>query len=202
LFKLSQSNSGFIISFEKESIPFPIAPQGEKINVDVWGDAILGEEVSPEVSRWISHRIGLNVKLVKNVQLRDVANSNHQIPFSDSGPYLLTSYSSLDLLNSKLEEPVKMDRFRPNIVVEGFDPHEEDTWKKIRIGDCVFEILKPCSRCKLPNVNQQTGVADRQLFQSLSQYRKTENGTVNFGVLLTLENESRLEVENAVSILL
>jgi len=201
MFKLSFAESGFNINYKGETVLLPFIPEGETTNVEVWGDSVQGTEVSEQISGWISDRIGSNVKLVKNMQLRMVENSEDHIPFSDSSPYLLIGTSSLDLLNSKLESPVKIDRFRPNLVVEGFDPHEEDTWERIKIGECVFRVLKPCPRCKIPNVNQETGVVDRQIIPVLNQYRKTENGTVNFGVHLILENGSTLEVGNTLSVL-
>lgn len=99
----------------------------------------------------------------------DWADPMHEVAFSDGFPYLLASQASLADINAMLEveglPPVSMVRFRPNIVVDGVDmkPWEEDGWDTISIcskltGHCSlqFDLVKPCSRCKIPSINPET----------------------------------------------
>lgn len=60
-------------------------------------------------------------------------------------------------LNSRLEDPVAPDQFRPNFVVKGASPYEEDTWGWIKIGDNIFKSVMPCTRCILTTVDFETG---------------------------------------------
>ena len=62
---------------------------------------------------------------------------------------------SLADLNGRLEEPLPMNRFRPNIVVAGGQPWEEDAWSSFEAAGAsteppvLFASVKPCSRCKV-----------------------------------------------------
>ncbi|WKX75303.1 MOSC domain-containing protein [Zobellia laminariae] len=80
---------------------------------------------------------------------------NDFISFSDISPIHLISEESLNDLNSKLESPVTIQNFRPNIVVSGCAAYEEDNWSSITIGDCEFEVtLKTPISVNLPQLTQ------------------------------------------------
>jgi uncharacterized protein YcbX len=109
------------------------------------------------------------------------------VSFADGYPFLLIGEASLADLNSRLSEPVPMNRFRPNFVVSGSEPFEEDTWKRIRIGSNEFHIVKPCARCVLTTVDQTTGQkTGKEPLKTLSEYRN-RNGNVLFGQNLIAE---------------
>ena len=59
------------------------------------------------------------------------------------------------------EYEIGMDRFRPNIVVKGCNPYEEDTWQRVRVGAVPLDVVKPCSRCQIPTTDQATGLRDQ-----------------------------------------
>lgn len=73
-------------------------------------------------------------------------------------------------LNHRIPEPVSVDNFRPNLVVSGCRPWEEDTWKSIRVGELIFDIVKPCGRCAVPTVNPATG-KHNQAFEPIRELR-------------------------------
>jgi uncharacterized protein len=79
-----------------------------------------------------------------------------------------------------LENKVKMDRFRPNIVFGGGEAFVEDSWKKIKIGEVTFQVVKPCARCVLTTIDQQTGVQSKEPLRTLASYRTRDN-KVYFG---------------------
>jgi len=201
-FHVSENESGFNIQFRGEHIYLPWTGNNdqneEKVTTNVWGDDVTGVEVSRDISHWISERLKANVRLLKNTDMRPVKNTTSRIPFSDSSPYLLMGTGSLKMLNKKLDKPVKMNRFRPNLVVDGFDAHEEDNWKRIQIGNCFFNFHRLCPRCSIPNINQESGQADQQVLKTLSEYRKADDGKVNFGIHVTLENEGTIQVGDKV----
>ena len=84
--------------------------------------------------------------------------------FPDGYPFLVTSETSLDSLNARLTEKgletVPMNRFRPNIVVDGETPFAERDWDRVATSGCDWKIgiRKPCKRCKVITVDQDSGV--------------------------------------------
>lgn len=82
------------------------------------------------------------------------------VSLADGFPLLITNAASLDALNEHIapDKKVTMDRFRPNIVLEGLDPFEEDMIKTIHIGDVQIDIAKPCARCKVTTIAQDKGI--------------------------------------------
>lgn len=123
-------------------------------------------------------------------QCRGRALPSDLTAFGDHASFLLIGSASLAELNRRLstagEQVVGMDRFRPNIVAETGRAHEEDAWRRIRIGGHDFEVLKLCTRCELPTVEQERGVVDPgyQPMKMLKSYRASGTCGVNFGVHL------------------
>ena len=102
------------------------------------------------------------------------------VSFADGMPYVLIGQSSLDDLNQRLNEPVQMDRFRPNMVFSGGEAYAEDQFKQLQIGKVGFQVVKPCGRCVLITVNQQTAEKGKEPLATLATYR-TVNNKVYFG---------------------
>lgn len=167
------------------SIPFVLA-DGPKVEVSIWDDQVEAQVVSEEIGAWFSEFIGFDVELVvmpetsqRKVDPRYAVNAE-SVSFADGMPYLIIGQSSLDDLNSRLEVPVPMDRFRPNLVFVGGQAFLEDELKKIRIGAIEFQIVKPCARCVLTTVDQTTGISGKEPLKTLASYRTIKN-KVMFG---------------------
>lgn len=173
---------------EKEKlilVPFEMA-NGPEIMVTIWDDQVLGKVVHPEISTWFSDYLGIEADLVvmpesshRKVDQR-YAVHGESVSFADGMPYLLIGQESLNDLNSRLERPVPMDRFRPNIVFSGGSPFLEDSLREIKIGEVEFQIVKPCARCIMTTVDQKTGKKGKEPLKTLSSYR-TINNKVYFG---------------------
>jgi uncharacterized protein YcbX len=103
-----------------------------------------------------------------------------RVSFADAYPLLLVGEGSLDDLNRRMEQPLPMNRFRPNLVVAGSGPFAEDGWKTIQVGSIVMDIVKPCDRCVTTTIDQATGIAGKDPLRTLAQFRKW-NGQVYFG---------------------
>jgi uncharacterized protein len=121
------------------------------------------------------------------------------VSFADAFPFMLISQASLNDLNSRLTEPVPMNRFRPNLVLEGCNAYEEDTWATVTIGSIGFRVAKPCSRCTVPTVNQETGIRAPEPILTLSSYR-IFGGKVYFGQNLTHNTQGMLTVGDKVHV--
>ena len=95
-----------------------------------------------------------------------------------------------------------MNRFRSNLVISGAEPYAEDKWKKISIGNNIFEIVKPCDRCSITTIDQQTGKRDgKEPLKTLAEYR-TVNGKVLFGQNMVGPGKGTISVGDKVEVLL
>ena len=178
-----------------------------EIEVEVWDDQVLAYEVNIKVNKWFTNQIGETVKLVRMGEAsgrkieQQFSIAGETVSFADSLPHLITNESSLKMLNDRLGHPIKMNRFRPNIVFDGIDPFEEDDWKKINIGEVVFKLVKSCPRCKMINVDPNTGKMDKnEPLLTLSSFRKFGSG-VHFGVNMIAENYGKISVGDTVDVI-
>jgi uncharacterized protein YcbX len=185
---------------------------GERIDTAVWGTAVTPLLASTEAHRWISAFLGSPHRLVH----MDAACArpmkagydgrygvdSDEVSFADGFPLLLISQASLALLNSKLAQPVPMLRFRPNLVVSGTSPHAEDQWRRIRVGECEFDVLKPCTRCVFTTVDFERGTRDPsgEPLRTLTTYRRSPDG-VTFGQNLIPRRLGRVRVGDTVEVL-
>ncbi|MCU0390584.1 MAG: MOSC domain-containing protein [Thermoflexibacter sp.] len=152
------------------------------LNVRIWNDVCKANLLRKEVSEWFGEILGTDCRLVKMAEDdnrlvdKDYAFRQEVVSFADAYPFLIIGQSSLDDLNTRLDNPVEMRRFRPNFVFEGGLPYEEDTWKKFTIGNVAFAGVKPCARCVLTTVNPEKGEIDsKEPLRTLSLYRKVGN---------------------------
>jgi uncharacterized protein YcbX len=182
-FKLSLSGEQFTVNFKGDCIHLPArAPVSQvPITAIVWKDTIEVYEVLGEYSRWFSQRLGINCRLVhfpeENQRLVDEKYriENDSVSLADGYPFLIIGQSSLDDLNTRLENPVSMNRFRPNLVFTGGTPFEEDRWRDFAIGKNRFIGVKPCGRCVLITVNQETAERGAEPLATLTTYRRMNN---------------------------
>lgn len=110
------------------------------------------------------------------------------LSLGDEAPYLLTTFASLDDLNKRLykrgQSPLDMRRFRPNIVVVGTRPWEEDAWKRIRVGKAEFWVWQRCARCVMTTIDRDSLERGPEPLKTLSEFRERANGCRNFGMHL------------------
>ncbi|MFN3330466.1 MAG: MOSC domain-containing protein, partial [Pyrinomonadaceae bacterium] len=133
-----------LIAFTKdETLRIPFEPESKKvISVKVWESEVSAQVYGDTINDWFSSILRVKCKLVKmldesvrKVNPKYAVSPHDEVSFADGYPFLLTNEASLADLNSRLEEPIPMNRFRPNLVVSGFEPFAEDSWKKIKIGE-------------------------------------------------------------------
>ena len=168
------------------TLPLTVSPDAspETLPVSIWDDdnvsAVL---VSTAADRWFSDALGKPCRLVfmpdSTRRPVDPAYARHDtlgqpsaVSFADGYPYLLIGQASLDDLNQRLPQPVGMARFRPNMVISGSLPYDEDAWQQFQIGDRTFYGVKPCSRCVLTTIDPATGQKGREPLHTLAQYRQ------------------------------
>ncbi|KAL3520307.1 hypothetical protein ACH5RR_018456 [Cinchona calisaya] len=170
------------------------AATADSVSVWEWSGSAFDE--GDEASKWFSDYLGKPSRLVRFNEVSEIRNvdpnyaSGYKVMFADKYPFLLVSQGSLVALNNLLKEPIPINRFRPNILVDGCEPFSEDLWKEIRIQKLTFNGVKLCSRCKIPTINQETAIPNSEPTETLKKFRsdkvlrpskKTQGTTVYFG---------------------
>ena len=183
-----------------------VQPVGRTLSVRVWRDKCTAASVGEEADAWFSAFLGETVRLVflpaGSRRPVDPAFGRHEdeVGFADGFPFLLIGRSSLADLASRMQADLSMQRFRPNLVVDGGAAYAEDGWRRIRIGDIEFRLAKPCSRCVITTLNPQTAEADLDTLGALAAFRK-RNNRVFFGQNLIHDGPGELAVGDSLSIL-
>ncbi|MBL0026178.1 MAG: MOSC domain-containing protein [Saprospiraceae bacterium] len=200
LFKPLINNGSLIIEYQNEKLEIGLDEiLSEIIETKVFDDAAITIATSRRADDWLSTRLEKKVRLVKihSDQGRYHHNKkrNVSIPVSlaDGYPYLVAGTSSLELLNSKLTDPVPMNRFRPNIVLNTSIPHIEDELNHCDSGDASFINMKPCGRCTIVTIDQSRPTINNETLTTLNTYRKSGN-SVLFGTNMMCTKEGIIRI--------
>ena len=174
---------------------------------EVWGNHFTARIAPVAINQWLSSFFSRDVQLRwVGPQLTRRVKRHVDVPlsFADGYPYLLANEASLRDVQQRCPASVKMEQFRPNIVVSGAGAWEEDTWKVIRIGDVIFDVAKPCSRCIFTTVSPEKGQKhpSGEPLATLQTFRTAvDNGDVDFGQNLIARNSGVIRVADEVEIL-
>jgi len=200
--------------------------------VEMWGnEKVFTLDCGDEASQWVSRYIldnthGLRLGFHDGIYRRDI-EKKHQVlikaytklgnesmgMYSDLTSYMLMNQSSVDDLANRIHDTkITMNRFRPNIVVDGknITPYSEDDWEWIKIGQVVFRNVKPCTRCVLTTIDPETGVrsTNNEPINTLKKYRKLkdpahiqlEGDSPVLGINMGLEYPGEISVGDTVYI--
>ena len=192
------------VSFQDRCLQFLLDSQTEeRIKVSLFEHTLDATLMDRLINSWFSEVLEEEVRLVKmttqDVRVKELKNDLNQteVSFADGYPYLIAGTRSLDTLNEKLDNPVPMDRFRPNIVVETEVAHAEDSWGALRVGSSLMHVIKPCARCPVVTVDQESGVKSKEPLKTLANYRKKEN-KVFFGANAICSKEGKISIGDEV----
>jgi uncharacterized protein YcbX len=142
----------------------PFATTGEEVPVRVWKDSCIGVEQGAAAHEWLSRVLGRPVRLVRvapdmqrATDAQFAGTTAAPITFPDGYPLLVCNESSLEDLNARLGERLPMERFRPNLVLEGLPAWAEDRIDTLTIGPVTLRLVKPCTRCSIPSLDHRSG---------------------------------------------
>jgi len=193
----------------RERFRLPLGGAGTAVQaVTVFGSSAGGLAVGEEIDEWLSALLQTPCRLVfmdragrRAVSSEHGGRGDDAMSYADQCPLLLISQASLDDLNNRLETPVTIKNFRPNIVVAGCDPYSEDQWPRIEVAGVTFDVVQQCQRCVFTTIDPDTGERHplQEPLRTLSQYRRHPQGGVAFGVHLIPRGVGELTVGDCLS---
>ena len=191
----------------RETIKIPLQiHEGQSLDATVWRDQVRLVWPRHMADAWFSDVLQTTCRLVympddskRQVDPKYVPKSMNT-SLSDGYPFLLANTTSLNDVSQKSGIEIEMDRFRPNLVVKTQKAFEEDQWKIARIGDITFRLVKPCARCMMVTIDQNTGLVGKEPLQSMNGFRKFES-KILFGQNAIAENFGTISVGDQLKIL-
>lgn len=209
LFKITFADDGFTITYQADQSSIFIdfdSPLGQSIRVSIWDDECSANLLNDEWDSWFTQKLCMNCRLVymPDEAYRPVdskyASRKEGVSFADAYPFLAMTEASLEKLNEKLSNAVFVDRFRPNIVFAGAEAHFEDRMAEFTINDIRFFGVKPCARCVMVGIDQQTAEAYKEPMKTLANYR-TKNNKVYFGQNLLHKGNGTIKIGDKAEVL-
>lgn len=194
----AQNGDSITLDLNQESI--------SDITVTVWRDTVKASLEKSFINDWFSEHLKTSCQLVrlasneKRLIDKNYAFNNEIVSFADGYPLLIVSQSNIELLNSKLKESVDMNRFRPNIVIEGLSPHAEDKIQSLIINDINIKLVKPCERCNVPTIHQTTGDKRKDILRTLFDYRQIDK-KIYFGMNAIHQSTGQIKVNQSVTVM-
>jgi uncharacterized protein YcbX len=186
-------------------LELPLAASAERTEVvPVWELGRFAHACGAEGDAWASEWLGEPCRVVRAAAppgeraLDD--RGKVRTGFADAFPALVISAASLADLNARLDQPLPMNRFRPNLVVEGVLPYAEDRWRRVRIGELTLLGRKICERCAVTTTDQETAERGVEPLRTLATYRRTSGGEVAFGMNLGFGGAGTLRVGDPVRV--
>ncbi len=197
--KLHVSHKGSRVSIDIEEY------SSVQISAAVWESEVITYEVSSAVSSWFSEQLGTPCRLVKMVDQFDRYKElirgpkSTKVSLADGYPYHIIGTASLDKLSKRLGVDIPANRFRANIIIETSVAHEEDTWDEILVGEGRLQVIKPCVRCLVVNIDQGSAKITKQPLKELSKYR-SESNNVSFGANTICRAEGMIRVGDTLQL--
>lgn len=177
----------------------------DETRVRIWRGVCDAAIAPSHVNEWLSAYLGFACRLVRmnDEHHRAVPNETAQfedeVSFADGAPLLLASLDSLTDLNARLAVPIRIERFRPNLIIEGAPAFAEDGWRRIRVGQAELDVAWPCARCTMITIDPATAELDPggEPLETLKTFRRAGRGVL-FGQNLIPRRLGRISVGDRV----
>src|SRR5882757_6521665 len=160
------------------AVPLDHDHTGKRSNVTVWRDTLQaidqGDDAAAALSAWIGRPVRLvrfdpAVRRLCNPDFAGTGGAHHS--FADGYPVLVISEASLADLNGRLATPLPINRFRPNLLLSGIEPYDEDHIDELTVGGVTLKVVKPCTRCQITTTDQSTASVGVEPLPTLAGYR-------------------------------
>jgi uncharacterized protein YcbX len=151
----------------------------ERRCVTIWNDSCDAFDEGDDIAHWLQGLLRRDCRLVRfdpaHRRLSSRAFTGEieaENRFTDAFPVMLIGNASLADLNARLPQALPMNRFRPNIALEGAQPYDEDRMDELRTAGICLKLVKPCTRCCITATDQDSGQLEGdQPLQALHSYR-------------------------------
>ena len=176
------------------------------VGFNLFRKGVKGQLVDKAAAHWVSNILGIPCRLVfiadnyLPIETQRGGKKGEKVGYADASPLHLISEASLHDLNARLEKQVTPLHFRPNLVVKGGKPYEEDNWKSVIINACEFEVHYKCKRCVFTSVDPVTFKKSKnnEPLTTLAKFRKERNEAVSFGIYLVPKKTGIIHLGNTV----
>jgi hypothetical protein len=163
---------------DQPELTIPLQPAGDTRPAEVWKNAITALDQGEAAASWLTRAVGMDARLLRISPVLDrqaspqfAAPTAAPVAFQDGFPMLVVNLASLAELNARMPEPVPLERFRPNIVLDGLEPFAEDHIDRLEFGKVTLRLVKPCTRCVITSTDQQTGELSTNPLPVLRKFR-------------------------------
>lgn len=204
-FRITSEEQGWRITYGDSGISIPRDwTEGKRVSVRIWDDEVTAMEGKTVWSQWFSEKLERECRLVHmgHDARRMISDrwrlGDEEVSFADGYPYLIVNQESLDKLSETTGMLMDVRRFRPNLVLSGGGPFGELRYRRIRIGDAIFNGLKPCERCVVTTLDPETGAQGKEPLRSLAAMKV--DGKVVFGQHASLHTAGRFSAGQPVEI--
>lgn len=204
LFKVKSEDHRLTFELDQDRYHLDLNSQEDKLTaVKLWSTNFAAQELDEKASEWISDKLSHKCRIVSltsgspRIKYFPKPPFQSKVSFADGYPLLLIGTASIDNLNAKLDSPISYNRFRPSILIQTHDPHIEDNWTELNIGESVIKIIKPCARCMVTTIDQNTAKRGSEPLKTLSTYRLDGN-KINFGVNAIVIKPGRIRLTDKV----
>ncbi|MEW6760438.1 MAG: MOSC N-terminal beta barrel domain-containing protein [Pseudomonadota bacterium] len=163
-------------------LPLAHDPAASNLTVQIWDHSVIAADCGDAAAAWFSDAVQGPCRLVRfrpdvhrPTSTKWTGGAPAETRFADGYPILVIGQASLDDLNAKLKnagrDPLPMNRFRPNLVVDGLEAFEEDYVESFSADGLALRPVKPCARCPIPAIDQATGIPGPDPLDILQTYR-------------------------------
>ncbi|WDI30189.1 MOSC domain-containing protein [Hyphococcus flavus] len=208
------TSDGLRLSCNGAECDVALPPRASRRRIKVWRDEVDAMDAGDKASSWFSTLLDRPARLYfmdEEAERMTTAKWSpvSTVSFADMHPFLIATTESLQALNDSIiangGEAVGMERFRPNIVIDGAEAWADDSWLVIKIGDYVFDVIIPCDRCVVTTKDQMTGEsAGKEPLRTLAKIRKSADAKITgalFGWRCSPRGSGELKVGDKIEVL-
>jgi uncharacterized protein YcbX len=201
LVQTSVEEEALILNAGAKRLRVPLrGDRGPLREVEVWGSRVPATDEGPAAAEFLADFLAPGLRLVRlspGGRQEKAKGRPFEVRFADACPFLLCSDASLAELNRRAGQALSLERFRPNIVVDGEAPFAEDTWANFLVNTFRFESIRACTRCSVTGVNPLTAERGPEPLKTLATFRKNGN-KLEFGQYFFSPGSGSLRVGDLV----
>ena len=202
------------LGLDLPDLNLPQQVTGENMQVTIWDDTFAALRQNAAINAWFSAALGETCYLVRMspqttrmTSAKWSGSDQAAFHFADGYPYLITNLHSLAELNGRLQQAerpaLRMDRFRANLVLDQLAAYEEDYLSEISFDNGAnLRLVKPCSRCNMPSIDQDSGNIGPDPLDIMQSYRAKDivDGGICFGMNALLNHGQGLTVQVGMAV--